>query len=65
LTSAQQYPNNGWRDDGYYQNGEAITAMKMTEIISLMIIITIILRIIIQVIITKVIITITETALLI
>jgi hypothetical protein len=22
LTSAQQYPNNGWGDDGYYQNGE-------------------------------------------
>lgn len=21
LTSAQQYPNNGWGDDGYYQNG--------------------------------------------
>ncbi|AZB24601.1 hypothetical protein EG339_08295 [Chryseobacterium bernardetii] len=21
LTSAQQYPNNGWDDDGYYQNG--------------------------------------------
>ncbi|WP_080777839.1 hypothetical protein [Chryseobacterium phocaeense] len=22
LTSAQQYPNNGWGDDGYYQNGD-------------------------------------------
>jgi hypothetical protein len=22
LTAAQQYPNNGWGDDGYYQNGE-------------------------------------------
>lgn len=22
LTSAQQYPNNGWGNDGYYQNGE-------------------------------------------
>ncbi|SMO94456.1 hypothetical protein SAMN06265171_1144 [Chryseobacterium rhizoplanae] len=22
LTAAQQYPNNGWGDDGYYQNGD-------------------------------------------
>ncbi|MGK6342042.1 hypothetical protein ACMGDK_07380 [Chryseobacterium sp. DT-3] len=22
LSSAQQYPNNGWGDDGYYQNGD-------------------------------------------
>lgn len=22
LTLAQQYPNNGWEDDGYYQNGD-------------------------------------------
>ncbi|HCN51957.1 MAG TPA: hypothetical protein DIT10_23235 [Chryseobacterium sp.] len=22
FASAQQYPNNGWRDDGYYQNGD-------------------------------------------
>ncbi|HBV15699.1 hypothetical protein [Chryseobacterium carnipullorum] len=25
LSSAQQYPNNGWGDDGYYQNGGSYT----------------------------------------